>query len=381
MPRVAHTHTHTHTHTPPPRPGPDDGRAGPGQGILDRLLGDEPAARALRERFVFRLAPMLNPDGVCRGAPPARGRRCSRFGARQRWFWQSLSASACAQEAFGFSSIADAESRASIPPFPPRRKSLRPLPTTYRSCAFAARSRDARSRPSGLASRAAAAGIMHDAELRGPTRRQLPESAIATTAGSRFRLTPSRLPRAGVVNGCYRCALSGHDMNRAWAAPCPDRHPGVFHYKRAVAAAAAAAAAAGGSVLAAVDLHGHSTRRGFFLYGCDRRCWRDAPAGAVAAGRPPAAPLSVPPGPPPPPPPPPGLERLLPGLLAGLAPESFSLAGCRYAGRARGDPGEYNMIERRVGCRGKKGYIIKYVWHYGVRGGAGAGGRVAGCGA
>ena len=103
-------------------------------------------------------------------------------------------------------------------------------------------------------------------------------------------------------------------MNRAWADPCPELHPSIFHYKRAIGAAVAAAAAGkAGPVLAAVDLHGHSTRRGFFLYGCDPCYWR--PSAAVSAGI----------GPPTP-----GLERLLPGLLARTAPGAFSPAGCRY---------------------------------------------------
>eukprot|EP01062_Namystynia_karyoxenos_P014993 TRINITY_DN15432_c0_g1_i1.p1 TRINITY_DN15432_c0_g1~~TRINITY_DN15432_c0_g1_i1.p1 ORF type:complete len:677 (+),score=244.25 TRINITY_DN15432_c0_g1_i1:75-2105(+) len=36
-------------------------------GLIDFLLSSEPAARALRNRFVFKVMPMLNPDGVRRG--------------------------------------------------------------------------------------------------------------------------------------------------------------------------------------------------------------------------------------------------------------------------------------------------------------------------
>jgi len=37
------------------------------QGILDFLLSDEPQACRLRELFVFKIVPMLNPDGVVNG--------------------------------------------------------------------------------------------------------------------------------------------------------------------------------------------------------------------------------------------------------------------------------------------------------------------------
>ena len=37
-------------------------------GFLQFLLSDaDPRAQALRERFVFKLVPMINPDGVYRG--------------------------------------------------------------------------------------------------------------------------------------------------------------------------------------------------------------------------------------------------------------------------------------------------------------------------
>lgn len=36
-------------------------------GTLDFLLGDTQAARALREAYIFKVVPMLNPDGVING--------------------------------------------------------------------------------------------------------------------------------------------------------------------------------------------------------------------------------------------------------------------------------------------------------------------------
>ena len=37
------------------------------RGILNFLLGDSPDAALLRDAFVFKLVPMLNPDGVIVG--------------------------------------------------------------------------------------------------------------------------------------------------------------------------------------------------------------------------------------------------------------------------------------------------------------------------
>ena len=37
------------------------------EGLLELLVSDEPAARSLRDRYVFKIVPMLNPDGVIVG--------------------------------------------------------------------------------------------------------------------------------------------------------------------------------------------------------------------------------------------------------------------------------------------------------------------------
>jgi murein tripeptide amidase MpaA len=37
------------------------------EGFLEFMLGNEPAAKALRDHFVFKIVPMLNPDGVIVG--------------------------------------------------------------------------------------------------------------------------------------------------------------------------------------------------------------------------------------------------------------------------------------------------------------------------
>ena len=37
------------------------------KGSIDYLLSDQPTAKTLREQFVFKIVPMLNPDGVING--------------------------------------------------------------------------------------------------------------------------------------------------------------------------------------------------------------------------------------------------------------------------------------------------------------------------
>ncbi len=52
------------------------------KGIIDFLLSNAPEAYVLREKFVFKIVPMLNPDGVING-----NYRCSLSGAdlNRRW--------------------------------------------------------------------------------------------------------------------------------------------------------------------------------------------------------------------------------------------------------------------------------------------------------
>jgi hypothetical protein len=37
------------------------------QGIIDYLVGNSEEAKTLRDRFVFKIIPMINPDGVIYG--------------------------------------------------------------------------------------------------------------------------------------------------------------------------------------------------------------------------------------------------------------------------------------------------------------------------
>jgi cytosolic carboxypeptidase protein 2/3 len=37
------------------------------KGLIDFLVGNTPEARVLREKFIFKIVPMINPDGVING--------------------------------------------------------------------------------------------------------------------------------------------------------------------------------------------------------------------------------------------------------------------------------------------------------------------------
>jgi hypothetical protein len=45
-----------------------------------------------------------------------------------------------------------------------------------------------------------------------------------------FKIVPMLNPD-GVINGNYRCSLSGHDLNRQWKDPSKKLHPTIFYTK------------------------------------------------------------------------------------------------------------------------------------------------------
>ena len=68
----------------------------------------------------------------------------------------------------------------------------------------------------------------------------------------------------GVILGNYRCSLSGHDLNRAYPAPHAELHPEICAVKKL-----ARELAASQRLAMFMDMHGHSSKKGFFLYCCD----------------------------------------------------------------------------------------------------------------
>ena len=85
-----------------------------------------------------------------------------------------------------------------------------------------------------------------------------------------FKIVPMLNPD-GVINGNYRTSLSGSDLNRRWSRPDKVLHPTIHHTKEMIRKIKASY-----KQCIVMDLHGHSTREGIFIYGCvpDRRSYR-----------------------------------------------------------------------------------------------------------
>jgi hypothetical protein len=67
----------------------------------------------------------------------------------------------------------------------------------------------------------------------------------------------------GVVEGLYRCSLSGCDLNRVWNDPDPIVHPVVYHAKALMMETARSQ-----KIEAYIDFHSHSCQHGTFAFGC-----------------------------------------------------------------------------------------------------------------
>jgi hypothetical protein len=91
-----------------------------------------------------------------------------------------------------------------------------------------------------------------------------------------FKIVPMLNPD-GVTNGNYRCSLAGCDLNRKWSNPDPNRHPTIYHTKELIRRQLKMR-----SVGFVLDLHGHSRKKGIFVYGCvpDKRLLYLTPAAA-----------------------------------------------------------------------------------------------------
>uniref|UniRef100_A0A8C4Q5P4 Peptidase M14 domain-containing protein n=1 Tax=Eptatretus burgeri TaxID=7764 RepID=A0A8C4Q5P4_EPTBU len=78
-----------------------------------------------------------------------------------------------------------------------------------------------------------------------------------------FKIVPMLNPD-GVINGSYRCSLSGDDLNRQWNNPSLILHPIIYHTKGLLQYLSNLHH----TPLVFCDFHGHSRKKNIFLYGC-----------------------------------------------------------------------------------------------------------------
>ena len=76
-----------------------------------------------------------------------------------------------------------------------------------------------------------------------------------------FKIIPMLNPD-GVINGNYRCNLSGVDLNRRWKNPSKILHPTVYAMKQLCKEFSKER-----ELVLICDLHGHSRRKNIFMYG------------------------------------------------------------------------------------------------------------------
>mmetsp|Transcript_4988 Transcript_4988/g.18739 ORF Transcript_4988/g.18739 Transcript_4988/m.18739 type:complete len:969 (-) Transcript_4988:1282-4188(-) len=80
-----------------------------------------------------------------------------------------------------------------------------------------------------------------------------------------FKIVPMLNPD-GVINGNYRCSLSGSDLNRKYLEPSIKLHPTIFHTKEMIRKFNSDR-----EVILYCDMHGHSRKKNIFMYGCPRQ--------------------------------------------------------------------------------------------------------------
>lgn len=87
-----------------------------------------------------------------------------------------------------------------------------------------------------------------------------------------FKIIPMLNPE-GVIYGNSRCGLTGNDLNRCWKKPHPVLHPEIYYAKKLVQFARERLCR---PIFAFIDIHGHSRKKYFFLYGCSpKQSWND----------------------------------------------------------------------------------------------------------
>ncbi|KAF7659266.1 hypothetical protein LDENG_00001000 [Lucifuga dentata] len=144
-----------------------------------------------------------------------------------------------------------------------------------------------------------------------------------------FKIVPMLNPD-GVINGNYRCSLSGEDLNRQWQNPSPELHPTIYHTKSLLQYLAHIQRAP----LVFCDYHGHSRKKNVFMYGCSVKetVWQSNISATSCD-------LQEDLG-----------YRSLPKILSQIAP-SFSLANCSFVVERSKESTARVVVWREIGVK------------------------------
>ncbi|CAI2299323.1 unnamed protein product [Caenorhabditis sp. 36 PRJEB53466] len=97
-----------------------------------------------------------------------------------------------------------------------------------------------------------------------------------------FKIIPMINPD-GVINGSHRCSLAGIDLNRAWDRPNEQLHPEIYAAKAVIQYLCEVV---NKKPFAYVDLHGHSKKWDYFVYGNNAAdSWRADDVAEVAVAQ------------------------------------------------------------------------------------------------
>lgn len=80
-----------------------------------------------------------------------------------------------------------------------------------------------------------------------------------------FKIIPMLNPD-GVILGNYRCSLSGQDLNRQWIGATARLFPEIFSTKQMFHKTIQSR-----KIFFFLDVHGHSRKKNFFMYGCHNK--------------------------------------------------------------------------------------------------------------
>ncbi|KAG1662145.1 hypothetical protein FOA52_011018 [Chlamydomonas sp. UWO 241] len=131
-----------------------------------------------------------------------------------------------------------------------------------------------------------------------------------------FKVIPMLNPD-GVIVGNYRCSLAGQDLNRVWHAPSRSLHPTIYATKQLNKEFMQER-----EVTMFCDLHGHSRKKGIFMYGCEKQArdfspmFPNFPVPGSHGGLP-SAPVRL-------------QEKVFPLLLQANLPDLFNYNSCNF---------------------------------------------------